>query len=82
MTTSLINYLSSLEDPRIDRNNAHMLIDIIVLMVCAMVSGADGWEAIEDFDKEKLDIADSKPLSILYGSFPVLGRDSSWPSFA
>ncbi len=59
-----------------------MLIDIIVLTVCAMVSGADGWEAIEDFGKEKLDIADSKPLSILSGSFSVLGHNSFWPSFA
>ena len=27
----------------------------IILMVSAMASGADGWEAIEDFGKEKLD---------------------------
>jgi len=38
-----------------DRNKCHALIDIIVLAVCAVDSGADGWEAIEQFGKEKLD---------------------------
>ena len=55
MTTSLIEHFTPLEDPRIDRNKSHALIDIIVLTVCAVASGADGWEAIEQFGKEKLD---------------------------
>jgi len=32
-----------------------MLIDIIVLTICAVISGADGWEAIEHFGKNKQD---------------------------
>ena len=55
MTASLIDNFTSLEDPRIDRNKSHALIDIIALTVCAVASGADGWEAIEQFGKEKLD---------------------------
>ena len=54
MAADLIEHFSSLEDPRIERNKAHALIDIIVLAVCAVVSGADGWESIEQFGKEKL----------------------------
>lgn len=54
MTASLIEHFTPLEDPRIDRNKRHGLIDIIVLTVCAVASGADGWEAIEQFGKEKL----------------------------
>ena len=54
MTASLIEHFTSLEDPRIDRNKFHELFDIIVLTVCAMASGADGWEAIEQFGKGKL----------------------------
>ncbi len=54
MTASLIEHFTPLEDPRIDRNKLHGLIDIIVLTVCAVASGADGWEAIEQFGKEKL----------------------------
>ena len=55
MTTSLIEHFASLEDPRIDRNKFHALSDIIVLTVCAVASGAEGWEAIEQFGKEKLE---------------------------
>ena len=55
MTTSFLEHFSSLDDPRIDRKKLHSLMDIITLAVCAVASGADGWEAIEDFGKEKLD---------------------------
>ncbi len=47
MTTTLIEHFASLEDPRIDYNKFHALIDIIVLTVCAVFGGAEGWEAIE-----------------------------------
>lgn len=32
-----------------------MLIDILVLTVCATLSGAEGWEEIEEFGRSKLD---------------------------
>ena len=52
MTTSFQEHFSTLKDPRIDRKKLHDLMDIIVLAVCAVASGADGWEAIEDFGKD------------------------------
>ncbi len=55
MSTGIVEHFSSLQDPRIERHKRHRLIDIIVLTVSAVASGADGWEAIEDFGKEKLD---------------------------
>jgi predicted transposase YbfD/YdcC len=54
MSASIIEHFSSLHDPRVERNKLHMLSDILVLVVCAVVSGAHGWEAIEEFGKEKL----------------------------
>jgi len=56
MTTpqSLIVHFSKLEDPRVDRNKKHELIDVIVLCVCAVVSGAEGWSDIEEFGRAKL----------------------------
>ena len=30
-------------------------MDIVILVLCAVSSGADGWEAIEEFGQEKLD---------------------------
>ena len=52
---TLIEHFSKLEDPRVDRNKKHELIDVIVLCVCAVVSGANGWSDIEEFGHAKLD---------------------------
>ena len=49
-----MNIFFQLEDPRIERNKRHLLMDIVILVICAVISGADGWEAIEQFGKEKL----------------------------
>lgn len=50
---SIIDHFTELEDPRIDRHKRHSLIDIIVLTVCAVVSGAETWEDIEDYGRYK-----------------------------
>ena len=50
----LIEHFSKLEDPRVDRNKKHELIDVIVLCVCAVLSGAEGWCDIEEFGRTKL----------------------------
>jgi predicted transposase YbfD/YdcC len=55
LTLSLQEAFSSLEDPRIERHKRHQLLDIIILTICAVISGAEGWEAIEAFGKEKQD---------------------------
>ncbi|CCE24945.1 ISAs1 family transposase [Methylotuvimicrobium alcaliphilum] len=52
---SLIKHFSNVTDPRIERKKLHQLMDIIVLTVCASLSGAEGWEAIEEFGHNKLD---------------------------
>jgi len=52
---SLVEHFATLEDPRIDRKKLHSLIDIIVLSICAIASGAEGWQGIADFGHEKLD---------------------------
>ncbi len=49
MTVSIAEAFSSIEDPRINRKKLHSLTDILVLTICAMLSGADGYEAIEEF---------------------------------
>ena len=55
MSASLLEHFGSLEDPRINRNKRHALLDILVLVVSAVCSNAKGWEAIEDFGYAKLD---------------------------
>ena len=43
--TSIMEHFAPLIDPRIARRKAHQLLDIVVLAICAVVSGAEGWEA-------------------------------------
>ena len=42
-----------LRDPRIERTKKHLLLDIVVLAVCAVICGAEGWEEIEEFGRQK-----------------------------
>jgi predicted transposase YbfD/YdcC len=41
------------EDPRTGHNVQHKLIDIIVIAICAVICGADGWVEIENFGRQK-----------------------------
>jgi hypothetical protein len=49
-----MTYFSALPYPRIERCKKHKLLDILFLTVSAVLSGAQGWEAIEDFGHAKL----------------------------
>lgn len=44
---------SKVTDPRSPRNSQHLLIDILIISICAVICGAEGWEAIETFGQEK-----------------------------
>lgn len=50
---TLFDHLSIIEDPRIDRTKQHLLIDILVIAVCAVMCGAEGWTEIEEFGRAK-----------------------------
>lgn len=54
MGASILEHFSTLEDPRIERGKEHQLLDIVVLAICAVVCGAEGWEAIELFGRTQL----------------------------
>ena len=43
-----------IKDPRQKWKVKHTLSDIIFLAVVAVIAGAEGWEEIEDFGKDKL----------------------------
>ena len=47
--TSVIEYLSAVADPRIERTRLHSLKDILVLSLCAIICGADSFVGIEEF---------------------------------
>ena len=54
-TCDLVSCFSSIPDFRVNRNKRHNLVDILVIAVCAVICGADSWNAIEKFGKAKHD---------------------------
>ena len=48
----LVFYFSDLEDPRSD-NRRHLLLDIVVIAICAAICGADTWTDVELFGQAK-----------------------------
>jgi predicted transposase YbfD/YdcC len=50
---SIGKHFGELKDPRIDRTKAHLLLDIIVLAICAVICGAETWVEVEAFGKAK-----------------------------
>jgi len=55
MNTTFLKHFNSINDPRIERCKKHDLLDILLLAISAVLSGAEGWEDIEDFGHLKLD---------------------------
>jgi hypothetical protein len=57
METSQLGRLSEpfaqLPDPRVDRTKRHLLLDIVVIAVCAVICGADTWVDIEEYGRAK-----------------------------
>lgn len=50
---SFFQNFSALNDPRIERSKEHLLIDIVAISILAVISGAEGWVAIETYGKAK-----------------------------
>lgn len=42
-----------LEDPRMNRQKKHLLLDVVAITVCAVIAGADGWTDVAKFGKAK-----------------------------
>ena len=58
MSTSnitLISEFSKINDPRLDRQKLHKLIDIFAITVCAVICGANTWNEIEQYGQSKHD---------------------------
>lgn len=47
-------YFSQVTDPRKAQTKEHKLIDIIVIAICAVICGAEGWTDIESFGNRKM----------------------------
>lgn len=48
------DFFQDLPDPRIDRRKLHPVPEILLLTLCGMICGCEGWEDLEEFGKAKL----------------------------
>jgi predicted transposase YbfD/YdcC len=49
----LAESFAGLPDPRIERTKRHQLLAIVLIAICAVVCGAEGWVEVEAFGKTK-----------------------------
>jgi predicted transposase YbfD/YdcC len=49
----LATSFATLTDPRVERTKEHLLLDIVLIAICAVVCGADGWVEVAEFGETK-----------------------------
>ncbi len=52
---SLLEHFQTLSDPRVNRTKAHDLIDILIIAICTLLCGGEGFNDMEDFGHAKHD---------------------------
>src|SRR6516225_8934071 len=52
---ALETIFAHVKDPRIERTKLHRLRDMIIIAICGVICGADGWVGIEELGKAKED---------------------------
>jgi predicted transposase YbfD/YdcC len=53
MSPRLLDYFSSMTDPRVERTKLHKLEDILAIAICATICGAEGWYEMAFFGQCK-----------------------------
>lgn len=78
MNTSLMSLkecFGELQDTRVLGRTTHVLVDILVLTICAVIAGADDWEYVEMWGTERIDfLRQFVPLENGIPSHDTIGR--------
>lgn len=71
--SALTECFADLPDPRMERTRLHALTDILVIAICAVLCGAEGWDDIAEFSeakqkwlKERLPLENGLPCADTY----------------
>jgi predicted transposase YbfD/YdcC len=49
---NIAQHFASLDDPRVERTREHKLLDILVIAICAVICGANDWEAVAEYGRD------------------------------
>jgi DDE_Tnp_1-associated len=72
LKASIDRHFGQIEDPRIPGTRVHYLVDIIVITLFAVISGADSWLGVEAYGQAK----EEWPQAIF-----VFGKRNSFPRY-
>src|SRR5262249_1174076 len=53
VNASIVEHFQTLEDPRIERTKKHNLLDILVIALCTLLTGGEGFQDMALFGKSK-----------------------------
>lgn len=53
ISDQFLSHFRNLKDPRVERTRDHKLIELMASAIFAVMSGASGWQAMEDYGKSK-----------------------------
>lgn len=53
VTESIAKHFRGLNDPRTGNAKQHIFLEILIIAICGVICGADGWSAVELFGKNK-----------------------------
>ena len=53
VNASIVEHFQTLEDPRVARTKKHNLLDILVIALCTLLAGGEGFQDMELFGKSK-----------------------------
>lgn len=48
-----LKHFSELRDPRVERNREHLLEEILLISIAAVLSGAESWNDIAEYGEDK-----------------------------
>lgn len=49
----LVRVFSRISDPRVESKKTHLVVDLIMITICAVLSGADDWVGVAEYGKRK-----------------------------
>lgn len=50
---SIVRHFESMPDPRAGNAKQHIFLEVLIIAICAVICGADGWSDVELFGKNK-----------------------------
>ena len=53
VNASIVEHFQTLEDPRIERTKKHNLLDILVIALCTLLTGGEGFQDMALFGQSK-----------------------------